>query len=382
MTRLTILITLIGVITVSICFSSAHENPASGTPLPYTIRAVNDTVWLAFGDAKLPVLLSTVTSPDTSHLTWEHDLILFAGRDTLTIRPTIEPASVRMISDTDTVLAVFIFIKEESDAAKVTLLRRYSTYDRMEPPREISFTYRSGADSNLARLRTTYNLDAVAGPGDEISRIMNLMHWVHAHLPHDGIVNLPNPDPFTSANILAVAEREKRPFHCGILATVLNDVYLSMGFKSRRLGCLPFDKQDGDSHSVVMVWSDDLDRWLLMDPTFDAYFTGAAGAPLGPAEIREAMANGDSIAVADCINWNGQPRSKIEHYNYMAKNLFRLLCGARWSAGGNAKSRSVYVYLLPLGYDANLVGTVDSTSSEGPIQYYTSNADWFFVKPK
>jgi len=163
---------------------------------------------------------------------------------------------------------------------------------------------------------------------------------------------------------------------------VLNDVYLSMGFKSRHLGCLPFDKQDGDRHSVVMVWSNDLGRWLLMDPTFDAYFTSTTGTPLSPAQIRAAMAMGDSIMVADCINWNGQPRSKVEHYNYMAKNLFQLLCGASWSSSQNAKGRSVYVYLIPIGYDSNTLGTVDSTSSEGLIQYYTANADWFFARPK
>ncbi len=109
-------------------------------------------------------------------------------------------------------------------------------------------------------------------------------------------------------NILAVAEKEKRPFHCGILATVLNDVYLSMGFESRHLGCLPFDKQDSDRHSVTIVWSNDLRRWLLMDSTFDVYFTDTNGALLSPFQIRTAMAKGDSILVADCINWNGQDR--------------------------------------------------------------------------
>lgn len=382
MARSGMLAILVGVVALAVSLSNADERAASKASTVYSIQAVNDTVWLRFGDVKVPVLLSTATSPDTSHLTYAHDLILFAGKDTLTIPPGTEPARVWMTSDKDTVLALFFFVREETDAGKVSLLRQYSTYGHMKPPHEISFKYKSPSDSNLAKLRAAYRLDEVAGSGDEFSRIKNLMHWVHARLRYNGMVNLPNPDPFTAVNILSVAEKEKRPFHCGILASVLNDVYLSMGFKSRQLSCLPFDKQDGDSHSVVMVWSNDLRQWLLMDPTFEVYFTSTTGTPLGPAQIRAAMAKGDSILVADSINWNGQPRSKIEHYNYMAKNLFRLLCGARWSTMKNSKGRPAHVYLIPAGYDAGTVGTVDTTSSEGLIEYYTDNADWFFGSPR
>lgn len=382
MTRPAILILLIGVIALAASLSTADQKLATQASPVYTFQTANDTVWVRFGDFKIPALLSTMTSPDSSHFTFAHDLVLFAGKDTLTIPPTTETVRVWMTSEKDTVLALFFFVKEEIDAAKVALLREYSTYGHAGPAPAISFRYASPADSNLAKLRVAYNLDSVAGSGDEVSRIENLMHWVHIRLRHDGTVSLPNPDPFTSVNILAVAEKEKRPFHCGILATALNDVYLSMGFKSRHLGCLPFDKQDGDSHSVTMVWSDSIHQWLLMDPTFDVYFTDTNGTPLSPFEIRTAMAKGDSILVADCINWNGQPRSKIEHYNYMAKNLFRLLCGARWSPATNAKARPVYVYLIPASYDTRIVGTIDSTASEGIVDCYTDNADWFFAPPK
>jgi hypothetical protein len=382
MARPAFLTILIGVIALATSFSTADQKSAPQVSPVYTIQAANDTVWVRFGDFKIPALLSVMTSPDSSRLTFAHDLVLFAGKDTLTIPPTTATVRVWMTSDKDTVLALFFFVKEEIDTAKAALLREYSTYGHAGPTPAISFSYASPADSNLAKLRVAYNLDSVAGSGDEISRIKNLMHWVHIRLRHDGTVSLPDPDPFTSVNILAVAEKEKRPFHCGILATVLNDVYLSMGYKSRHLGCLSFDKEDGDSHSVTIVWSKVLRQWLLMDPTFDVYFTDTNGTPLSAVQIRTAMAKGDSILVADCINWNGQPRSKIEHYNYMAKNLFRLLCGARWSSATNAKDRPVYVYLIPAGYDTSMVGTIDSAASEGIVDCYTDNADWFFAPPK
>jgi hypothetical protein len=46
------------------------------------------------------------------------------------------------------------------------------------------------------------------------------------------------------------------------------------------------------------------------------------------------------------------------------------------------KGKPVYVYLIPAGYDANTLGTVDSTSSDRIVKYYTDNADWFFAPPE
>jgi hypothetical protein len=42
----------------------------------------------------------------------------------------------------------------------------------------------------------------------------------------------------------------------------------------------------------------------------------------------------------------------------------------------------VYVYLIPAGYDTNIPGTIDSTSSEGIVDCYTDDADWFFAPPE
>lgn len=42
-------------------------------------------------------------------------------------------------------------------------------------------------DSNLVQLRKHFNLDSIAGSGDEISKIKNLLYWVHNIVPHDAI---------------------------------------------------------------------------------------------------------------------------------------------------------------------------------------------------
>jgi hypothetical protein len=360
---------------------SASKKSTKGTQPVHAIHTNNDTVWGRYGSFVQPLVLSELVSPDSSELPSDFSLLLFAGKDSLTIEPGPEPIRVWMLSARDSVLEVVTFQKPRPDSAKVNLLRQYGKYGTIAPLAAIKFTFPSPVDSALVNLRTTYNLDSVAGHGNEFSRMINLMQWVHNTIRHDGNTTLPLPKPLTTMNILKAAVQDHQPFYCGILGHVLIDAYLAEGFKARFLGCLPADPLDQDSHGVTIVWSNERKKWILMDPTFDVWFTDPAGLPLSPMEIRTRMASGDSIRLADCINWNGQTRAKMGHYNYMAKNLFRMRTAARWSPNPIVASRFVDLWLIPDGYADDLLGKIDSTLVKDELIYRTDNAEMFFAPP-
>ena len=48
------------------------------------------------------------------------------------------------------------------------------------------FTYQDKENPNLVALRNGFKLDSVAGKGNEVSKIINLLHWIHNLIPHDG----------------------------------------------------------------------------------------------------------------------------------------------------------------------------------------------------
>ena len=132
-----------------------------------------------------------------------------------------------------------------------------------------AFTYQAAVAPPLAALRQQYRLDSIAGAGTDVSQVINLMHWVHTRIPHDG--NRDNPALRNAQDLLAVCRQEGRGLNCRGLATVLNEVYLAMGFRSRFVGCLPKDTTDVDSHVVNSVYVPSQRKWLYMDPTQDAY---------------------------------------------------------------------------------------------------------------
>ena len=89
----------------------------------------------------------------------------------------------------------------------------------------------------LVEVRQYFKLDSVAGAGDELSKIKNILTYIHNTIKHDG-----NHESPAGSNIIKWAEACKggaRGLHCGGLAHVLKDCYLSMGFKARHISGLP-----------------------------------------------------------------------------------------------------------------------------------------------
>lgn len=216
-----------------------------------------------------------------------------------------------------------------------------------------TFTYMDANDSNLVRIRNYFNLDSIAGTGDEISKIKNLLTWVHNVVRHDG--GSMNPKEKNAIAMVEVCKKENRGINCRMMAQLLNECYLAMGFKSRFVTCMP-QKMINDCHVINTVYSKTLNKWLWMDPTFNAYVTDEKGDLLGIAEVRERLRNDQPLVLNEDANWNNQSKQTKLYYldYYMAKNLYYVVCPLRseFNAETNydGKVWSDYVALVPEGF--------------------------------
>jgi hypothetical protein len=204
-------------------------------------------------------------------------------------------------------------------------------------------------------LRKGFNLDSIAGQGSDVLQILNLMHWIHDLVPHDGMNG--NPEVKNALSMLEVCKKDKRGLNCRGLALVLNECYLSMGIKSRVVTCLPKDslKIDQDCHVINSVYSESLKKWLWIDPTFDAYVMNEKGEMLSIEEVRERLISDKTLILNPDANWNNQSAQTKEEYleNYMAKNLYILQCPAssEYNMETNSEGKTYnYIELLPLDY--------------------------------
>lgn len=250
------------------------------------------------------------------------------------------------------------------------------------------FTYQSSDNPNLTALRKAFNLDSIAGKGSDVFRIINLLHWIHYLVPHDG--NHPNPEVKNAMSMIAECKRDKRGLNCRGLATVLNECYLSLGIKSRIITCYPKDslKLDSDCHVINMVYSDSLKKWLWIDPTNDAYVMNEKGELLSIEEVRERLINDKPLILNPDANWNRQTITKEYYlYNYMAKNLYMLECpvDSKYNMETPEQEKNLtYIKLLPLDYFAQSPDKTEEKDEKTKTTwttYKTNNPQLFWTVP-
>ncbi len=263
--------------------------------------------------------------------------------------------------------------------------RRYNESDTREIP---MFTYQAKEFPELALLRKGFNLDSVAGGGNEVSKIINLMHWVHNLIPHDG--NHKNPVVKNALSMIGECKRERKGLNCRGLATVLNECYLSMGIRSRFVTCMPRDSVFNDCHVINLVWSDELNKWLWMDPTNDAYVMNEIGELLGISEVRDRLIEGKTLILNPDANWNHRSSAVKEEYlfNYMAKNLYRFECpvSSQYDTETATNGKKIdYVELLPLDGFNQVPQKSEQTGKSSGIKflnYKTNNPHLFWTRPE
>ena len=262
---------------------------------------------------------------------------------------------------------------------------KYNLFDRREVP---VFTYQSMENPNLVRIRKDLKLDSVAGNGNELSKIFNLMHWVHNLIKHDGNSN--NPTLKNAIELIKVCREQNRGVNCRMLATVLNECYLAMGITSRYITCMPKETNFDDCHVINMVYSKELSKWIWIDPTFDSYVMDEKGNLLGIREVRERLVKGMPLVLNADANWNRTALQSKEYYlqTYMAKNLYRLETPVMsqydtetWTSGKEV----AYVELLPLDGIVQGPQKRESTNQKTGVKfinYKTNNPELFWTTPR
>ena len=230
-------------------------------------------------------------------------------------------------------------------------LKNAKPYYRGVVPDGIKFKYMSPNNPDLVHLREHFKLDSVAGAGDEISKIKNLLHWVHNIVQHDGSSN--NPEVKNTIAMVELCQKENRGVNCRMMAQMLTEVYLAMGFKARFVTCLPHDLVS-DCHVITTVYSCTLNKWLWVDPTFEAYVMDENGVMLSIAEVRERLRTDKPLQINENANWNNRSKQTKEYYldHYMAKNLYYLQCMevARFNSETFIEGQT-YRYITLMPYD-------------------------------
>lgn len=261
--------------------------------------------------------------------------------------------------------------QEEHDYPNV--LRRAPAYSAQRAANAPAFTYAPVTDPDLQRVRSYFNLDSIAGTGDEFTRMKRIMYWLHDEIPHNGSGGYPSNVRHNSIDLYEACKAQGRGLNCRGLAFVLAEMYQSMGWPARAITCQPKDYlNDTDCHVIDMVWSDSLQKWVWMDPSFAAYVTDENGVLLHPGEVRRRIIENRTIILNEDANWNHKVTQTKEDYidRYMAKNLYYISAHLHnvFNLEGPGANWTPHYTLAPEG-------------SKAPQQSALSDEEWFWQSP-
>ncbi len=289
----------------------------------------------------------------------------------------------------------FVILVNQKDSAYTKIkykepylvtLKKAKAYDYKQKRKIPLFTYQDSSDIHLKQIRKDFKLDSIAGKGNEISRLLNIMHWVHNIVRHDGSSN--NPSLKNAIDLVKVCQAENRGVNCRMMAVILNECYLSMGYKSRMVTCMPKPLKFQDCHVINTVFSKQLNKWIWLDPTFDAYVMDDNGTLLGIQEVRERLVNDQPLILNPEANWNHKSSQTKEGYlyQYMAKNLYRLEAPLHSAYNYETKEKNKtfeYLQLLPLdGLNQKPILKIGKDTKNNNVYktYITNNPDVFWEK--
>lgn len=231
------------------------------------------------------------------------------------------------------------------------LLKMFNDFTRTDT-QNINFTYEHNND-NLYKLKSLYNIESIAGEGDETEKNINLLHWLSSNIYHKG-----DYDNHIERNSLALLDYSfnkgaENGINCASLSLILTECCLAIGLKARTVFIMPCSPYDFDNHVVTSVYVSNLKKWIMLDPTLDSYVTDKSGNILDVYELRKALANQDEICFNKEMNYNNEisDNQEQETKEYYAKDLFYFLCFEKSCYAQDEDNNNRIIAFAPFGYD-------------------------------
>lgn len=235
---------------------------------------------------------------------------------------------------------------------KLALLQQSGNYKSNEKSDFPVFHYQAVNHHNLKEVRQYFNLDSIAGKGDEVSRLINIMLFVTRSIKYDGS-NWALCE-FDAIDFYNYHKATGKGINCRHKAMTLNEMYLAMGFKSRYVTCMPKDDKDPDCHVINCVYAPTLKKWLWMDASHGIYVMDENNNILSIEEVRARLKNNQPMQLNKEA---GQTKDWYLDY-YMAKNLYWIQCTNQSRFNTESRYRPAdaalqYISLVPAGFSGN-----------------------------
>lgn len=153
-----------------------------------------------------------------------------------------------------------------------------------------SFDYEHQDEPTIQSFIETHNLrDLIANKKTDLERLVALNHYI-AQLPNTRHNMWSGAYPWTLDQVIfQEGDQPAVKGHCMSYASVLISALTGLGYHARHWAIEGFRFMN---HEIVEVWSNDLQKWIYLDPSLDQHYTHPqTGEPLSLLEMHNIFVN-------------------------------------------------------------------------------------------
>ncbi|SDM93696.1 hypothetical protein SAMN05192585_10812 [Acetanaerobacterium elongatum] len=254
------------------------------------------------------------------------------------------------------IIAAFIFtgcnqpqyIVEPKSSSKVELLKEYSQYSTDNY--NVEFEYKFDERENMLDIIKANNLDKLVEGKSDVETSIALMNWLCERYKHGnppgGLAKTRTPQA-----LMEFADNNDQTTNCRGLSLILSQLIRAYNIKAFHITCMPYEEPFDDCHVVVSVFCASLNRWIMLDPTYNLYLKNKSNEIIGIKELRDILIKGEELIANDEAGYHNQKMNLSEYREYMAKNLIRLERGTVERYGSDEDDG--LVILIPKKYSQN-----------------------------
>lgn len=147
----------------------------------------------------------------------------------------------------------------------------------------------------LCLLFKQYHLEKLIKPQESMT-ISSAIQWVYELLLqknyYEDTINFKN-----TIEMIEFSKNKKYTLNCYCHACLLKDVLNSIGFYSRIIYCLPIDCNFYGNHVILEYYSQEHQKWVMVDPTYNYIFYNCNGKPISLIEFRNCIISKQEIII-------------------------------------------------------------------------------------
>jgi len=253
-------------------------------------------------------------------------------------------------------IAVFFFTRLQDFQLVRTVVSNLADPQAFSAPVLPGFI-RQSPDAPKLRHFQQYTAPLIVRTSDPLAQIILIQHWVRAQQsdkqpyrqpgrrPDRFVDNTEEPEEYLNQQQRGV------PGACRRFSFILTGALLSVGINARVVAVTSSLNAPSETHDLVEAWVPALNKWVLLDPTFDA-FVLVDGHPASLLEVYRAEVSGSQQHISLDQHGSHYRLPSADYYRGLFQHLFFASTNAIFDGyhyGLFERKRIEFVYFVPPG---------------------------------